>query len=115
MSIRDTIAEHQRLCVLRLLSAAPTYALNDSILRGGLNDFGLGIGRDELRGMLTWLESNGLLTLAAPVETAIVARLTERGLDIAEGRAAYPGVHKPSPASLARGALRAAAGLPPEE
>jgi hypothetical protein len=115
MSLRETIAEHQRICVLRLLAAAPSYRLNDSLLRGGLDQFGLGAGRDELRGMLAWLESNGLLTLAAPAETAVVAQLTERGLDVAEGKASYPGVHKPRPATLARSMLRSAAGLPPEE
>jgi hypothetical protein len=115
MSLRETMAEHQRLCILRVLSAAPEYRLNDSIIRGSLDDFGLGAGRDELRGVLTWLESNGLLTLNVPAATAIVAQLTERGLDVAQGKSVYPGVHKPSPSALARGMLRAAAGLAPEE
>jgi Fe2+ or Zn2+ uptake regulation protein len=115
MSLVQTIAAHQRLCILRLLAAAAGYRLPDSLLRGGLDDFGLAASRDQVRALLAWLQEQGLVTQAAPAATAVVATLTERGLDVAEGRAHHPGVHKPSPSALARAALRAAAGLEPEE
>jgi len=111
----DVLAAHQRLCILRLLSAASAWRLNDSLLRGGLENFGLGATRDQLNTHLAWLEEQRLLTLDMPVANVTVATLTERGLDVAEGRAAQPGVQRPSPGTVARAALRTAAGLTPEE
>jgi len=114
MALGDTIAAHRRLCLLRLLAAAHQYRSPDALLQGGLDAFGLGATRDQVRGLLAWLAEQGLVALTSPQDGVIVAQLTERGLDVAEGRITAPGVQRPSPGGLARSALRAAAGLPPE-
>jgi hypothetical protein len=42
--------------------------------------------RDQIKSELRWLEEQGLVTVE-DIETVLVARLTERGADVAAGRA----------------------------
>lgn len=91
----DLKKEHQRLVVLRLLSEDAGYDLNESILHDGINMVGLDISRDSLRTQLAWLEEQGLITLFM-VGSIRIAKLTERGLDVANGRAKVPGIKRPS-------------------
>ena len=115
MSLRDIIEAHQRLCILRLLMAASRYTLNDSLLRGGLETFGLDASRDQAKSLLAWLEEQRLIKQKAAAETAIIVTLTDRGHDVASGTLQHPGVQRPSPTSVGLAALRAAAGLPTDE
>ncbi|GAB2933545.1 VpaChn25_0724 family phage protein [Rheinheimera gaetbuli] len=91
----DLQKEHQRLVVLRLLSEDAGYDLNESILHDGINMVGLDISRDSLRTQLAWLEEQGLIKLSM-VGSIRIAKLTERGLDVANGRAKVPGIKRPS-------------------
>lgn len=89
---------HIRLCILRLLAAAPGYFANDSVLQQGVEAHGLACTRDQMRGHLTWLEEQRLVTVQRPGAGQImVATLGERGGDVAAGRSHVPGVQKPSP------------------
>lgn len=115
MRLIDDVAAHRRFSILRLLAAAHHYALNDSLLLGGLQSFGLGAPRDHLKELLAWLEREGLVTLEVKPTGTIVATITDHGLDVARGDGEHAGVHRPRPSALARAALRAAAGLKPEE
>ena len=92
-------AEHVRLAMLRVLKNAPAYSANDSILTQTLNALGLSSTRDGTRVQLAWLEEQRLVKLDRPVPSITVAEITERGLDVAEGRAQIPGVLRPSPGS----------------
>lgn len=96
MSYADEVTEHRRLCLLRVLAAAPGYAGNDSILRGALDSFGLAASRDTVRAELAWLDEQGLIQ-SNDLAGVIVATITERGLDVAAGRAQVPGVKRPGP------------------
>ena len=89
--------EHIRLSVLRLLESQAGYHANDSVLHQAVNQMALACTRDQMRGHLTWLEEQRLVTLAKPAETLIVATLTERGAEVASGRSIVDGVQRPSP------------------
>ncbi|KOO57258.1 hypothetical protein WH43_14285 [Rheinheimera sp. KL1] len=92
----NLMKEHQRLVVLRLLAEDTGYDLNESILHDGINAVGLSISRDGLRVELAWLEEQGLIELSK-VGSIQIAKLTQRGLDAAEGRVKIPGIKRPSP------------------
>jgi len=94
------VAEHQRITILRLLAEDADYALNDSLIRDMVTRYGFAPSRDRVRTQLSWLAEQGLVTLA-PSGGCLVARLTERGEDVARGRATVPGVKRPSPGELA--------------
>lgn len=88
---------HVRLAALRLLDGQPTYSANDSILCQAVNAMGLSCTRDQMRGHLVWMEEQRLITRQEVLPTVVVATLTERGADVANGRSIVPGVQRPSP------------------
>ena len=102
MSLQQLLDEDRRLVVLQCLSEANDYALNESLIERMLNTFRVGIvGRDIVRGHLTWLAQNGLVTIEhldkAPAAVLWVGKLTKLGLEVAQGRP-WPGVARPNPA-----------------
>ena len=96
MTYAQTFAEHVRLCILRSLSEAGN-STNSSILTDIVNGFGLPASRDAIETHLAWLEEQGFVRLERPVPSITVAKLTKRGLDVAEGRARVPGVKNRGP------------------
>ncbi|KIX14976.1 VpaChn25_0724 family phage protein [Dethiosulfatarculus sandiegensis] len=96
MDYRQTISEHLRITILRLLEEEGDYALNESLLLDMVPTFGFAPSRDNLRIELSWLAEQGLITLGG-VDTCRVATLTDRGADVAKGRATAPGVRRPRP------------------
>lgn len=89
---------HLRLSLLRTLAGAPGYRANSSILHSVTSEFGLVASRDQIKTELAWLAEQGLVD-NQDLMGLTVATLTERGLDVAEGRAMAPGVQRPSPGS----------------
>lgn len=87
---------HRRLSILRILSEAPGYKANDSLLGTVVNEFGIVSTRDQVRGDLLWLKEQGYLTIAE-VGSAMIAMLTETGGEIAAGHSANPGIARLSP------------------
>jgi len=94
----ETLTAHLRLSILRTLAGAEGYTANSSIIATVAVEFGLVTSRDRIKTELGWLAEQGL-TANRPVGALIVATLTERGLDVAEGRATQHGVQRPSPGS----------------
>jgi DNA-binding transcriptional ArsR family regulator len=91
------LAEDRRLIILRALSEDHDYALNDFILKRALASLGHEVSRDVLRGDLTWLADQRLITVRKLDDGVIwVARATEDGVDVARGRP-HPGVARPLP------------------
>jgi len=86
--------EDQRLVILRLLANVSSYTANSSVLHNGLLQIGHVISRDQIKTHMRWLEEQGLVTVE-PVFDLLVARMTERGSDVAAGRTTVPGVKKP--------------------
>ena len=91
------VAEDRRLVILKILEEAPGYKANDSVVRTALERFGHVASRDQVRGDLAWLAEQGLVAVERVAAQVQVASLTERGHDVAAGRAAVPGVKKPGP------------------
>jgi len=88
--------QHLRTSILRVLSDAPAYSANESLLTDALRALGFGATRDQVRGELVWLAEQGLIH-TENLGGLIIATATERGCDVAKGLATHPGVKKPSP------------------
>lgn len=92
----EHFAKHFRIALLRILAISPAYRANSSILAGGAHDLGLTATRDQVKTELAWLSDQGLVSVE-DLNGLHVAILTERGLDVAEGRTTVPGVQRPAP------------------
>lgn len=88
---------HIRLAVLRLLDAQAGYCANDSILTDAVRALGLSVTRDQMRGHLSWLDEQRLVSRVETGAGLVVATLTDRGADVANGRSVVSGVQRPSP------------------
>lgn len=100
MTIASTLAAgmagHARLALLRLLNEQPGYVANDSVLTDALELVGLPTTRAQVVAHLEWMAEVGLVSLLRPSPTLVVATATERGCDVARGRAMVSGVARPS-------------------
>ena len=90
------IEEDRRLTILILLQEAAGYEANQFLLQSALDGFGHIVSMDRLRSDLAWLAEQGLVVVEATGGVPI-AKLTARGLDVAQGRAIHPGVKRPRP------------------
>lgn len=88
------LTEDRRLVILRVLSELPNYKSNSSILCTLLERWGHSPSRDQVKTELYWLQEQSLLKVEE-VESVLLATLTERGMDVAKGRAVQPGVKRP--------------------
>ena len=94
MPMNDVLNEHERIAILRTLNAMSGYSTNDSIIQESCTQFGIDMSRDRVKSQLAWLEEQGAVS-TNPVGNYVVAELTARGQDVAEGRARMPGVKRP--------------------
>ena len=88
--------EHRALALLRTLLRSPSYTANNLLLSDWLERLGLGASHDVIRTDLHRLQELGLCTLDKEGELLRVA-LSERGLDVAEGRSQADGILRPGP------------------
>ena len=96
MSYADFVKADMRLTVLKLLEQQNCYKLNEYVLHSALKQSAHAVSREQLRAELSWLESQGLVRVEN-FEGITIVELTERGLDVAQGSAAVPGVKRPAP------------------
>lgn len=96
MSYQAHFMSHLRLLILRALVDAPGCIANASILKSIAQSLGLPATRDQIHTAITWLAEQALVE-RTEVGALVVARLTEGGQDVAEGRARCDGVARPSP------------------
>ena len=94
MSYAQYLKEDQRLVMLRTLNEMPSYTANSSVLHGLLGRFGHNPSRDQVKTELRWLEEQGLVTID-DVNGLLIARISERGSDVASARVIVPGIKKP--------------------
>jgi len=95
MEYSEHFAGHARIAILQLLAGQQELRLNTRLLMEAFDVMDLPVTRDGLRTQLAWLAEQGLVTVAS-LDSMTIARLTDRGLDVAQGRARVPGVAKPS-------------------
>lgn len=93
---RERINQARRLEILRLLAEAPEYEAGQQLLHLALPDRGLSASADQVKQDLAWLDEAELVT-AQDLEGTALARITQRGLDVAAGRTTVPGVQRPGP------------------
>ena len=98
MSYKAHWQAHLRLTLLRLLAEQPGYKSNSSILTQAADSTaGFTATRDQVKTELAWLAEQTLITTTEVIDGLVVATLTERGGDVASGRAVVPGVQRPNP------------------
>lgn len=90
----DYLRHDIRLVLLRLLADMPGYRANSSVLNTALDHYGHSASRDQTKTELHWLAEQHAITLT-DIGPILVATLTERGQDIAAGRARVPGIQRP--------------------
>lgn len=93
MSMMELLDADRRLVILRSLADVGGEA-NESILNDCLDAYGHRVSRDQVRAQLAWLQEQGVVTIET-VGSYMVASLTGRGQDAAEGRCVVPGIKKP--------------------
>ena len=94
MSFAEYLRKDMRLVALRVLSETPGFRANSSVLFNLLDQFGHAVTRDQVKTELRWLAEQGLVEVDE-AGSVLVAKLTERGQDVAEGRAVVDGVARP--------------------
>lgn len=96
MGLLNVEREHRRIAILRHLAGCAEYVGNAAILLDVLNGIGVPTSSAQVLGELSWLADQGLLRLDDRGDF-VVAELTAAGLDVAAGRAVYPGIRRPAP------------------
>ena len=96
MKFEELVNSDLRLVVLTALAQDSDYAHNEYVLKQLLGQLGHSVSSDKLRTELNWLQEQGLVTLS-DVAGTMVAKLTVRGRDVADGSVVVPGVHRPGP------------------
>lgn len=96
MSYEEIVASDQRLVLLQVLEENVDYAHNETVLQRALEAMGHSISSDRLRTELAWLSEQGLITVEN-LAGLQVAKLTNRGEDVALGHARVPGSARPRP------------------
>lgn len=88
---------HRRRAILKMLAEDVDYAINDSLMQAGLDAVGHGVSRDRVLGDFSWLAEQGLIKEQRIDDHMTLATITQRGLDVAKGRADVHGVERPLP------------------
>ncbi len=97
MDYKDFIAEDRRLAILRFLAEEQDYSLNDSVLHIALEKIGHAVARDVVKADLEFLRDIGLIKLELVLNKVLVAKITQRGFDVASGRTVVTGIKRPAP------------------
>lgn len=97
MSYQDFVAEDRRLAILRFLAEDNDYSINDSLMQAALQQVGHSVARSVVLADFSFLKDIGLVNVEVFKDKIHVAKLTDRGLDVAAGRTVVPGVKRPRP------------------
>lgn len=92
----QALSAERRLVILRILSELPSYRANSSTLYTLLGQWAHHPSRDQVKTELRWLQEQQLIDVEDIAGgDVLVATLTERGQDVATGRAIVDGVQRP--------------------
>lgn len=89
-------AEYRRAILLRFLSEDADYAMDTALLKAALKSVGHGVPLRQVNEDAAWLEERGLAA-CQNLESALLVRITQRGLDVAAGDEIVPGIKRPGP------------------
>jgi hypothetical protein len=94
-SFAERLAEDRRGAILRILAAVEGHALNEDLLTRELlrQRFGQ-VTRDDMRGLLAWLERPGLVEIERLEGDLWAVTASRAGRDVARG-AEHPGIAQP--------------------
>lgn len=94
----ELMNKNRRLAILRFLEEDTDYSLNTSVLQSALRAIGHGVSRDVVEADSAWLAEQGLVMreVLDPVPITVLT-ITARGVDVAKGMAAHPGIDRPLP------------------
>jgi len=87
------LAEDRRGVILRVLDSVTS--ANDGVIQVTLEEIGHVVSLDVVRSDMHWLYEQGLVTVNVILGRVHVATITERGVDVARGRAVVPGIKPP--------------------
>lgn len=90
------LTEDRRLVILRVLLDSAAYTANAYLLHSMAEQLGHSVSTDAILTDLAWLEEQGLIHVEVVADVSI-ARLAQRGEDVARGRTKVPGVKRPRP------------------
>lgn len=97
MSYQDKMREAWRLELLKLLNSLPSYKAGQYFLYQCMTTGDLPPpSADQVETELHWMKDQGYVELSAVADMQ-EAKITQRGIDIAEGRAIAPGVARVRP------------------
>jgi len=96
MNFDEFQTQDRRLVLLRALEHAAQYRANAYLLRRYCEALGHVVSAERMETDLAWLDEQGLVGIKHE-QGVTVATLTDRGLDVATGRATVPGVQRPQP------------------
>ncbi|MGC9368694.1 MAG: hypothetical protein ACP5DX_04045 [Paracoccaceae bacterium] len=92
---QTTLRRHRRLAILRHLEGCLDYTSNASILTDVLDGVGVTSSRDQVVTELAWLKENGFVAYEDN-GGFLVVEATQRGVEVARGRAGHPEIQRPS-------------------
>jgi Fe2+ or Zn2+ uptake regulation protein len=96
ISYPEVVREDRRLQILLILTESPKYSASHYLVQHVLDGYAHSVSSDQLKGDLAWLTEQGLIECET-FQDATVVKLTNRGLDAAQGRIEHPGVKRPRP------------------
>ncbi|MEP9372605.1 hypothetical protein [Mesorhizobium sp. KR1-2] len=91
----DAWTRHLRLAILRALLDLKGKTGHESLLTDMVGAVHIMADREQVRAEVIWLHKEEMV-LADVKHGALCATLTERGINIAEGRSDHPGVKRPN-------------------
>lgn len=95
MNFSEAVTANQRLVALQVLQQDPAGTCNENVLRAALDMAGhRKLSSRRVRDLLHWLAEQGLVALEERAGL-MLARITDRGEDVALGGSARPGVAAP--------------------
>ena len=95
--MRTLIDAHRRIVALQALEQDPARESNSRILQISLDHMGHRMSAVAVEGLVDWLSERGLVEARDIGGGLRVVRLTQAGVDAAQGRSIVPGVDRPIP------------------
>lgn len=92
--------EYHRRAIMSLLLYDADYRLSVDMLEMVLDAAGHNLTRDQIETEAAWLDEQGYVTRERPAMGLVVVALTDRGLEIARGKARVPGIRDLRPSEI---------------